>query len=144
MDNNRIIILLLLIIIVLLACMLVLMPNFTKTDETSNVSTVNETTVSPDSISVELPEFGTKYTKTVGEYTVKAEKWKGGSVGGFEVSLSKNGQLMNTNSYQSRAYFNNGNGWKWSNWDDGDVSGSTIHKYQVSNGVSIKEVEVKF
>ena len=74
---------------------------------------------------------------------MKAEKWRGSSVGGFEVLLYKNGQAMPRSSYQSRAYFYMDGEWKWSYWDDGDVD-SSIHKYNVANGVEIKEVEVQF
>lgn len=91
-----------------------------------------------------VPEFDKTVKKADGEYTVEATKWRGGSVGGFEVSLYKNGQLMDRNSYQSRAYFNDGSGWKWSNWDYGEESGATLHKYPVSNTVEIKDVEVNF
>lgn len=149
-KNNIIIIALLVIIIVLLTGIIAFMPNLTNTDaevETSDDTAINETTSSsetPHSITVELPNFDTKYTETVGEYTVEAQKWSGGSVGGFEVSLSKNGQLMDRYSYHSRAYFNDGSGWKWSNWDNGEVDGATLHKYPVANNVEIQEVEVTF
>ena len=107
---------------------------------------VNETTndpVTPDTVSIELPEFDTKYTKTVGEYTVQAEKWRGGSVGGFGIWLYKNGQLVDQDSYLSRAYFYMDGEWKWSNWGNGE-DGGTYHKYPVSNDVEIREIEVKF
>lgn len=110
------------------------------------VNVVEKSKTSSDSqhtISV-VPEFDKTVKKTDGDYTVEATKWRGGSVGGFEVSLYKNGQLMDRSSYQSRAYFNDGSGWKWSNWDDGEVSGATLHKYPVSNDVEIKDVEVSF
>ena len=150
-KNHKIIIALLVVIIVLLIGLIVSMQNSTNSDvevETNdNTTVINETTSEPeipDSITVELPGFDTKYTKTVGEYTLEAQKWRGGSVGGFEVSLNKNGQLMDRYSYQSRAYFNDGSGWKWSNWDYGEVDGATLHKYPVANSVDIQEVEVTF
>ena len=150
MDNNKIIIALLVIIILLLVGIIATMPNLIKTDgeaETTNDAAVNETASVPevpDTITVALDQFDTKVTKTVGEYTVQAQKWRGTSAGGFEVSLSKNGQQMDRNSYQSRAYFNDGSGWKWSNWDTGETEGATLHKYPVSNSVEIREVEVTF
>ena len=149
-KNNYIIIALLVIIFVLLIGIIAYMPGLTKTDaevETNNGTAINETASNsntPDSITVELPEFDTRFTKTVGEYTVEVQKWRGYSAGGFEVSLYKNGQLMDRNSYQSRAYFNDGSGWKWSNWDTGEVDGATLHKYPVSNSVEIQKVEVTF
>ena len=151
-KNHKIIIALLVVIIVLLIGLIVSMQNFSNSNdvevETNDTTTViNETTSEPempDSITVELPGFDTKYTKTVGEYTVEAEKWRGGSVGGFQVLLTKNGQLMDKNSYQSRAYFNDGSGWKWSNWDNGEEPSETLHKYPVANSVEIQEVEVTF
>ena len=149
MDNNKfIIIALVVVIIVLLAVLFVIMPNFTKTD--ANVKTdegaVDETagkSVTPDTIKVELPEFDTKYTESVGEYTVEAEKWKGTSVGGFGVSLYKNGQLVDQDSYLSRAYFYMDGKWKWSEWGNGEDN-AAYHKYPVSNNVKIQKVEVKF
>lgn len=150
MDNNKIIIALLVIIIILLIGIIATMPNLTKTDnqvKTNDDEVINETESVPevpDSISVTLDKFDTKVTKTVGEYTLEAQKWRGTSAGGFEVSLSKNGQQMDRYSYQSRAYFNDGSGWKWSNWDYGETEGATLHKYPVSNDVEIQEVEVTF
>ncbi|WP_405305214.1 hypothetical protein, partial [Methanobrevibacter sp.] len=109
-KNKMIIVTLLVIIIALLAGILISMPNLGKTDATAetmnNTTTVNETTSTPvtsDTITVELPSFDTKYTKTVGEYTVEAEKWMGGSVGGFEVHLYKNGEPVYKDSYMTRA-----------------------------------------
>lgn len=98
--------------------------------------------VSAHTISLE-PEFDKHVNKTIGEYTVDAIKWKGQSAGGFGVSLYKNGQLMDRDSYQSRAYFCMNGEWKWSNWDDGEDD-AMYHKYPVSDGVEIKEIEVKF
>ena len=89
-----------------------------------------------------MPGFDTKYTKTVGEYTLEAQKWRGGSVGGFGVWLYKNGELVYKDSYLSRAYFYMDGEWKWSEWGNGQ--GADYHKYPVSNGVEIQKVEVKF
>ena len=150
MDNNRlIIIVLLVIIIVLLAGIWVLMPNMNKQDSTVKTydSTVDEATsnsVTPDTIKVELPEFDTLYTKTVGEYKVEAEKWMGGSVGGFEIHLYKNGDPVNKDSYMTRAYFYMDGEWKWSEWGNGEDGYEGYHRYPVSQGVEIQEVEVKF
>ena len=148
MENKHLIIALLVIIIVLLAGILVLMPNMkqNETVETTDNNTTNQTTVEPvpDSIMVELPQFDTKYTKTAGEYTVEAEKWMGGSVGGFEVHLYKNGNPVNKDSYLSRAYFYMDGEWKWSEWGNGEDGYEGYHRYPVSNGVEIQEIEVKF
>lgn len=150
MDNNKLIIIaLLIIIIILLAGLLVLLPNFTKTDtnvKTEN-NTVEETTnnsVTPDTVNIELTEFDTKYTKTVGEYKVEAEKWMGGSVGGFEVHLYKNGAPVDKDSYLTRAYFYMDGEWKWSEWGNGEDGYEGYHRYPVGQGVEIQEVEVKF
>ena len=107
----------------------------TPVKKTSNSAT-------PDTITVKLPEFDRVYTGTAGGYTVQAEKWKGGTVGGFGVWLYKNGQLVDKDSYLSRAYFYMNGEWKWSDWGNGQ--GANYHKYPVSNGVEIKEIEVKF
>ena len=117
-----------------------------ETVETTDNNTTNQTTVEPvpDSIMVELPQFDTKYTKTAGEYTVEAEKWMGGSVGGFEVHLYKNGNPVNKDSYLSRAYFYMDGEWKWSEWGNGEDGYEGYHRYPVSNGVEIQEIEVKF
>lgn len=148
MENKHIIIALLVIIIVLLAGILVLMPNMkqNETVETTDNKTTNQTTVeqAPDSITVELPQFDTKYTKTAGEYTVEAQKWMGGSVGGFEVHLYKNGNPVDKDSYLTRAYFYKDGEWKWSEWGNGEDGYEGYHRYPVSNGVEIQEVEVKF
>ena len=148
MENKHLIIALLVIIIVLLAGILVLMPNMkqNETVETTDNKTTNQTTVeqAPDSITVELPQFDTRYTKTAGEYTVEAEKWMGGSVGGFEVHLYKNGNPVNKDSYLSRAYFYMNGEWKWSEWGNGEDGYEGYHRYPVSNGVEIQEIEVKF
>ena len=150
MDNNKLIIIALLVIIIaLLAGLLVMLPNFTKTD--ANVKTddgaADETTsnsVTPDTISVELPAFDTVYTKTVGEYSVEAQKWMGGSVGGFEVHLYKNGAPVDKDSYLTRAYFYMDGEWKWSDWGNGEDCYEGYHRYPVSQGVEIQEIEVKF
>ena len=148
MENKHIIIALLVIIIVLLAGILVLMPNMkqNETVETTDNKTTNQTTVeqAPDSITVELPQFDTKYTKTAGEYTVEAQKWMGGSVGGFEVHLYKNGNPVDKDSYLTRAYYCMNGEWKWSEWGNGEDGYEGYHRYPVSNGVEIQEVEVKF
>lgn len=149
MDNNKLIIVALLVIIIaLLVGIMMTMPNFTKTDESvevANNTTVNETasdSATPDTIRVELPGFDTKYSKTVGEYRVEAEKWRGASAGGFGVWLYKNDELVYKDSYLSRAYFYMDGEWKWSDWGNGQ--GANYHKYPVGNGVEIQEVEVKF
>ena len=150
MDNNKLIIIaLLVIIIVLLAGLLIVMPNFTKTDADvkTDDSTVDETTsksVTPDTIKVKLPKFDKRYTKTVGKYSVEAEKWMGGSVGGFEIHLYKNGKPVDKDSYLTRAYFYMDGEWKWSDWGNGEDGYEGYHRYPVSRGVEIKEIEVKF
>ncbi len=152
MENNNkiIIIILLVIIIVLLAGMLVLMSNSTKTDvnvETTNNTTIKETTsnsATPDTITVELPGFDKMYTGTSGEYSVEAEKWMGGSVGGFEVHLYKNGKAVDKDSYLTRAYFYMNGEWKWSDWGNGEDGYDGYHRYPVSSDVKIQKVEVKF
>ncbi|MBR6992559.1 hypothetical protein [Methanobrevibacter sp.] len=147
-KNNIIIIALIALIIVLSIGIIVSMQNFAKTDanvETNEGTSINETTsnsVAPDSITLELSEFDTKVSKTVGEYTVEAEKWRGETVGGFGVWLYKNGQLVDKDSYLSRAYFYMDGEWKWSEWGNGEDA--NYHKYPVSNDVEIQEIEVKF
>ena len=150
MENNKIIIVLLVIIIALLAGIIISMSGLGNTDtstinEENTTTTVTETdnSATPDSITIELPEFDTKYTKTVGEYTVEAEKWQGTAVGGFGVWLYKNGELVYKDSYLTRAYFYMDGEWKWSDWGNGEDDG-TYHKYPVSNDVEIQKVEVKF
>ena len=149
-NKNIIIITLLLIIIVLLIGILVYMPNLTKTDDIGTINNdnqVNETTndpITPDTVNIELPEFDTLYTKTDGKYTVKAEKWMSGSVGGFEVHLYKNEDPVNKDSYMTRAYFYMDGEWKWSEWGNGEDGYEGYHRYPVSPGVEIQEVEVKF
>ena len=148
MEKNKIVIIgLLVIIIVLLAGILVLMPNMNKQDtsvELTDNTPANESSnsVTPDTITVELPEYDKKYTETAGEYTVEASKWMGFSVGGFDVYLYKNGEQVYKDSYMSRAYFYMDGEWKWSEWGNGQDG--EHHQYPVSNGVEIQKVEVKF
>lgn len=148
MENNKIVIIgLLVVIIILLAGILVLMPSMNKQDDadiTNDTITDEKNSVTPDTITVELPEYDKTYTETVGEYTVEAEKWMGGSVGGFEVHLYKNGESVYKDSYMSRAYFYMDGEWKWSEWGNGEDGYDGYHRYQVSQGVEIQEVEVKF
>ena len=152
MENKNIIIILLAIIVILLAAvlgMMMLQPNTKSAPVEINQtnSTVEEITadpVAPDTIKVELPGFDTMYTETAGEYSVEAEKWMSGSVGGFEVHLYKNGVPVNKDSYMTRAYYNMDGEWKWSEWGNGEDGYKGYHKYPVSRGVEIQEVEVKF
>ena len=126
------------------------MSNSTKTDATveiTNNTAVDETASNsntPDTITVELPEFDEIYTGTAGEYSVEAEKWMGGSVGGFEVHLYKGGEPVNKDSYLTRAYFYMDGEWKWSEWGNGEDGYEGYHRYPVSQGVEIQKVEVKF
>ena len=132
MENKHIIIALLVIIIVLLAGILVMMPNM-KQNETVEKTDNTTSEQAPDSISVELPQFDTRYTKTAGQYSVEAEKWMGGSVGGFEVHLYKNGNPVDKDSYLTRAYFYKDGEWKWSEWGNGEDGYEGYHRYPVSN-----------
>ena len=148
MEHKNIIIILVVIIIALAAGLGVLLSQ-QNTQEQTNVETnqteetnIQESSSTPDTITVELPEFDKTYTGTSGEYTVKASKWMGSKVGGFEVYLYKNGEQVYKDSYMSRAYFYMDGEWKWSEWGNGQ--GAEHHKYPVSNGVEIQKVEVKF
>ena len=148
MENKNIIVIMILVIVILSFAVgiLFLQQNNTQTNtETEEIenSSVQESSSSPHTLTV-VPEFDQDVRKSDGPYSVVATKWMGGSVGGFEVSLYKDGQMMDRDSYQSRAYFNDGSGWKWSNWDNGEVDAATFHKYPVSSGVEIREVEVRF
>ena len=86
-----------------------------------------------------------EYTNTTdGDYTVQTYKGEGSTVGGFEVYLYKNGKLVDADDFESRAYFCMDGEWKWSNWAHGEEANEMCHKYPVSSGVEIKEVEVRF
>ena len=148
MENNNLIIILLLLIVILSLSIGILFlhqspqkPADVKINQSEN-DTIAESSSTPDSITVELPEFDKTYTKSAGEYTVKASKCMGSSVGGFDVYLYKNGKEVYKDSYMSRAYFYMDGEWKWSDWGNGQ--GAEHHKYPVSNGVKIQKVEVKF
>ena len=151
MENRNVIIILLVIIVILLVALLgiiMLQSNAKSTAIEINQTngTVDESTnsVTPDTIKVELPEYDVKYIEAAGEYTVEAQKWMGGSVGGFEVHLYKNGEPVNKDSYMTRAYFYMDGEWKWSEWGNGESGYDGYHRYPVSRGVEIREVEVKF
>ena len=44
----------------------------------------------------------------------------------------------------TRAYFYMDGEWKWSEWGNGEDGYEGYHRYPVSNGVEIQEIEVKF
>ena len=150
MEQKHMIIILLLVIVILASGVGILSlqqnTNEQATVETNQTddSDVQESSSAPDTIAVELPEFDKKYTETAGEYSVEAEKWMGGSVGGFEVHLYKNGASVDKDSYLTRAYFYMDGEWKWSDWGNGEDGYEGYHRYPVSNGVEIQKVEVKF
>ena len=148
MENKHMIIILILIIIILAfgVGILLLQNNTSEPADVeinqTEVDDVQESSSSPDTITVELPGFDKTYTESAGEYSVDAEKWMGGSVGGFEVHLYKNGKAVDKDSYLTRAYFYMDGEWKWSEWGNGEDA--NYHKYPVSNDVEIQEIEVKF
>ena len=144
-----IIILILIIIILAFGVGILLLQNNTSEPadveiNQTEVDDVQESSSSPDTITVELPGFDKTYTESAGEYSVDAEKWMGGSVGGFEVHLYKNGKAVDKDSYLTRAYFYMDGEWKWSDWGNGEDGYEGYHRYPVSNGVEIQKVEVKF
>ena len=151
-DKNIIIILLCVIIAILVVGCVVIsaMNNNESVSESSDVDNSTTTVVnensnddSPHSISV-MSEMDETVKKTVGDYTLEVYKWGGSNlVGGLDITLYKNGQRMNKYSYESRAYYYDGE-WKWSDWDYGGKSQEFFHRYPVSNTVEIQEVEVRF
>ncbi|MBQ7928563.1 MAG: hypothetical protein IJ287_07495 [Methanobrevibacter sp.] len=150
MENKHMIIILILIIIILAfgVGILLLQNNTSEPADVeinqTEVDDVQESSSSPDTITVELPGFDKTYTESAGEYSVDAEKWMGGSVGGFEVHLYKNGKSVDKDSYLTRAYFYMDGEWKWSDWGNGEDGYEGYHRYPVSSGVEIQKVEVKF
>ena len=116
MENRNVIIILILVIVILALSVGILFLQQNSQTSQSEIAQIKQPSTPPDTIKVELTEFDKKFTKSVGEYTVEAEKWKGGSVGGFGVWLYKNGQLVDKDSYLSRAYFYMDGEWKWSDW----------------------------
>lgn len=155
MDNKNVIIILLCVIIALLVVGLALMMQTSSNDsisensdadDSNTTSVVNEKTSndeSPHSITV-VSEMDKPVKKTVGDYTLEVYKWGGSNtVGGLDITLYKNGQRMDKYSYESRAYFYDGE-WKWSEWDYGQKNQEMFHRYPVSNTVEIQEVEVRF
>jgi hypothetical protein len=149
MENKHIIIILILVIVILALGMGILFLQQNSHQQTNveinqSDESVSESSSSPDTITVELPEFDKTYTGTSGEYRVEASKWMGGSVGGFDIHLYKNGQSVNKDSYLTRAYFYMDGEWKWSEWGNGEDGYEGYHRYPVSNGVEIQKIEVKF
>jgi len=150
MENKHIIVILILVIVILALGMGILFLQQNSHEQTNVESnqieneTVSESPSSPDTITVELPEFDRTYTGTSGEYRVEASKWMGGSVGGFDIHLYKNGKSVNKDSYLTRAYFYMDGEWKWSEWGNGQDGYKDSHRYPVSNGVEIQKIEVKF
>ena len=151
MEQKHIIIILILVIIILAlgVGILFLQQNTgeqttVEANQTEDNVVQEESASPPDTIAVELPEFDKTYTGTAGEYSVEAQKWMGGSVGGFEVHLYKNGAPVDKDSYLTRAYFYMDGEWKWSEWGNGEDGYEGYHRYPVSNGVEIEKVEVKF
>jgi hypothetical protein len=149
MENKHIIIILILVIVILALGMGILFLQQNSHQQTNveinqSDESVSESSSSPDTITVELPEFDKTYTGTSGEYRVEASKWMGGSVGGFDIHLYKNGQSVYKDSYMTRAYFYMDGEWKWSEWGNGEDGYEGYHRYPVSNGVEIQKIEVKF
>jgi hypothetical protein len=149
MENKHIIIILILVIVILALGMGILFLQQNSHQQTNveinqSDESVSESSSSPDTITVELPEFDKTYTGTSGEYRVEASKWMGGSVGGFDIHLYKNGQSVYKDSYMTRAYFYMDGEWKWSEWGNGQDGYKDSHRYPVSNGVEIQKIEVKF
>lgn len=149
MKNKHIIIILTLVIVILALAMGILFLQQNSHQQTNveinqSDESVSESSSSPDTITVELPEFDKTYTGTSGEYRVEASKWMGGSVGGFDIHLYKNGQSVYKDSYMTRAYFYMDGEWKWSEWGNGLDGYKDSHRYPVSNGVEIQKIEVKF
>ena len=93
-------------------------------------------------VSLDLTSFDTYVTKKVGDYEVKAMKWRGTTVGGLGVYVYKNGQMVDKNSYLSRGYICTDGKWKWTDWATGGSGSNSYHKYPVSNDVIIEKVEV--
>lgn len=149
MENKHIIIILILVIVILALGMGILFLQQNSHEQTNveinqSDESVSESSSSPDTITVELPEFDKTYTGTSGQYRVEASKWMGGSVGGFDIHLYKNGQSVYKDSYMTRAYFYMDGEWKWSEWGNGQDGYKDSHRYPVSNGVEIQKIEVKF
>ncbi|MBE6497549.1 MAG: hypothetical protein E7Z81_04645 [Methanobrevibacter sp.] len=149
MENKHIIIILALVIVILALAMGILFLQQNSHEQTNveinqSDESVSESSSSPDTITVELPEFDKTYIGTSGEYRVEASKWMGGSVGGFDIHLYKNGQSVYKDSYMTRAYFYMDGEWKWSEWGNGQDGYKDSHRYPVSNGVEIQKIEVKF
>jgi len=150
MEHKNIIIILLVVIVILafVAGIMFLQQNTSEPKNVDNnqdeVDEVDESSPSPDTITVKLPEFDKTYTETAVDYAVDAQKWMGGSVGGFEIHLYKNGKSVDKDSYLTRAYFYMDGEWKWSEWGNGEDDYELCHRYPVSNGVEIQKVEVKF
>ena len=149
MENKHIIIILALVIVILALAMGILFLQQNSHEQTNveinqSDESVSESSSSPDTITVELPEFDKTYTGTSGQYRVEASKWMGGSVGGFDIHLYKNGQSVYKDSYMTRAYFYMDGEWKWSEWGNGQDGYKDSHRYPVSNGVEIQKIEVKF
>lgn len=97
---------------------------------------------SAKTVTLELPEFDTYVTKTVGDYEVKAMKWQGATIGGLGVFVYKNGQMVDKNSYMSRGYVYMDGQWKWTEWGTGGSGSNSYQKYDVSKDVIIEKVEV--
>lgn len=119
--------------------------NQTTTEIEMKASTTSEASGSSGghTVSIDLPAFDNKYSKTVGEYRIEAMKWSGTTVGGLGVWVYKNGQMVDKSSYLSRGYICMNGNWKWTEWAHGE-DGSTYHKYPVSSDVQIQKVEVSF
>ena len=148
MENEKTIIILLVIIGALLVVFLaVLNPFGTGTEASVTTATGNEIQESDSfssgqSVTLDLPNYDEYVTESSGEYTIKAYKWSGGNVGELRIWVYKNDQLIDKDSYSSRAYFYMNDEWKWSDWGNGQ-SGFEYHNYPVENGVLIEKVEVR-
>ena len=83
-------------------------------------------------------------TKKVGKYKIQVYKWKGYRLGGLRIYVMKNGKYVKRNAFITRAYFKMNGKWRWSRWSHASSGYPFYHHYNVSTGVKITKVQVKF
>lgn len=88
-------------------------------------------------------KYNRHVTKYVGKYKIQVYKWKGYSLGGLRIYVTKNGNYVKRGAFLTRAYFKMNGKWKWSRWSHAASGYPRYHHYGVSNGVKITKVQVK-
>ena len=92
--------------------------------------------------------LGTKYnnyvSKNSGKYKIETYKWKGYTIGGLEIYLYKNGKMVPSSQFSSKAFYNADGTWRWGTWSHASQGYTNYHHYSLGNDVKVSKVKVRF